>query len=171
MTSRPASKAFLKALTESRGPIFRPENEQIWTADINRPFFNTIFERAKGSDDPWRFGSNGFASMDDARAAAKEMTEISTRTEYRAVQVGDVEAAVAEAIAAERARIRGWLGQQAGKADRQMSEVNGGFTVVRATHNGRRVAFKEAADYLKPPKVKAGLATKRAARAAGKVTK
>lgn len=64
----------------------------------------------------------------------------------------------------ERARIRGWLGQQAGQAerDRHKTESLAGKTIS----SGRHAAFKEAADHLKPTHVKAGLAAKRAARKA-----
>ena len=167
--SRPASKAFLKALTESRGPLVKSEPvAPLEVAEVNRPFFHTIFERPKGSNGPWRFGSNGFRSMDEARASAAAMTADSFTTEYRAVRVGDVEVAVADAvaqaIAKERADMRSWLGQKAVEAERESHGV-GDRAIVCA---GKRSAFKEAADHLKPPKVKGHLKRKRAARAVGK---
>ncbi len=71
--------------------------------------------------------------------------------------------AACEARADERARIRGWLGQQAGKAHREAKKA-----AVTSRLLGMAAAFKEAADHLKPPKVKAHLKRKRAARAVGK---
>ena len=65
--------------------------------------------------------------------------------------------AVTKAVADERACIRGWLGQMAGKANAEIKKgVHGAW--------GRASAFKEAADHLRPPKVKAGLKAKREAR-------
>jgi len=58
----------------------------------------------------------------------------------------------------ERADLRSWLGQQAGKANRDVQKgVHGAW--------GRASAFKEAADHLKPEcKPSAKLLAKRAAR-------
>ena len=72
----------------------------------------------------------------------------------------------AQAIAAERARIRGWLGQQAAKANRDAKKA-----AVTSRLLGMAAAFKEAADHLKPAKVKGHLKRKRAARAAAKGAK
>lgn len=63
------------------------------------------------------------------------------------------EAEIEAAIAKERANMRSWLGQQAAKANKAGDKIGG-------------AAFKAAADHLKPKRVKAGLAAKRAARKA-----
>lgn len=76
------------------------------------------------------------------------------------------EAEIEAAIASERADLRSWLGQQAGVADRAQKKAT--TLAGKAIEQGRRVAFKEAADHLKPPKVKGHLKRKRAARAVGK---
>ncbi len=74
------------------------------------------------------------------------------------VREDEAQEAIAKAIASERARIRGWLGQQAGKANRDVQKgVHGAW--------GRASAFKEAADHLKPERrPSAKLLAKRAAR-------
>lgn len=77
-----------------------------------------------------------------------------------ATENGTVEAAVAAAIAKERADIRSWLGQQAAKANKAANMSLNNFA------KGQAAAFKAAADHLKPKRVKAGLAAKRAARKA-----
>lgn len=76
------------------------------------------------------------------------------------VREDEAQEAVAKAIADERARIRGWLGQQAG-AMRAAEKRADCFGYVR----GKAEAFKEAADHLKPKRVSKKLAAKRAARA------
>lgn len=67
------------------------------------------------------------------------------------------------AIADERADLRSWLGQQAAKANRDAKKA-----AVASRLLGMAAAFKEAADHLKPAKVKGHLKRKRAARAVGK---
>lgn len=74
------------------------------------------------------------------------------------------EAEIEAAIAKERADMRSWLGRKAVEAERESRGV-GDRAIVCA---GKRSAFKEAADHLKPPKVKGHLKRKRAARAVGK---
>lgn len=69
----------------------------------------------------------------------------------------------AAAIAKERADLRSWLGQQAAKANRDAKKA-----AVTSRLLGMTAAFKEAADHLKPAKVKGHLKRKRAARAVGK---
>ena len=81
------------------------------------------------------------------------------------VALSEAEADREEEIRAdERARIRGWLGQQSGQADRESRGA--GIGDRSAIFIGKHKAFKAAADYLKPPHVNAGLAAKRAARKA-----
>lgn len=78
-----------------------------------------------------------------------------------ATENGTVEAAVAAAIAKERADIRSWLGQQAARTKRGPSASLTNHAI------GKGDAFKEAADYLKPPrKPSAKLVEKRAKRKA-----
>ena len=72
------------------------------------------------------------------------------------------EAEIEAAVAKERANMRSWLGQKAVEAERESRGV-GDRAIICA---GKRSAFKEAADHLKPKRVKAGLAKKRAARKA-----
>ena len=64
-------------------------------------------------------------------------------------------------VTAERARIRSWLGQQAARTKRGPSASLTNHAI------GKGDAFKEAADYLKPPrKPSAKLVEKRAKRKA-----
>lgn len=95
------------------------------------------------------------------RSTKHEMAEEQSRVAAPCDRCGPIfEAGCAD----ERARIRGWLGQQSGQADRESRGA--GIGDRSAIFIGKHKAFKEAADHLKPTHVKAGLAAKRAARKA-----
>ena len=66
------------------------------------------------------------------------------------VREDEAQEAIAKAIAAERATLRTWLGEQAVKAERE-SRGFGDRAIIAA---GKRAAFKEAADHLKPKKTR-----------------
>ena len=82
------------------------------------------------------------------------------------VRADEAQEAIAKAVAKERADLRSWLGQQAAKANRDAKKA-----AVTSRLLGMAAAFKEAADHLKPAKVKGHLKRKRAARAAAKGAK